>query len=179
MLMQMVFKMLTTQTHSLEAVQDSCHGKVISFVEFYISYGDSSYLNYCMWRAKEQCLSQVHSVEGWPCTSRRHTQSWCRTSPNFVSLINFLLVSSPVVAGRHHCHTVSDCRKGRLWSYSCGCLSCQRVPDSGLISVPGKIVPLTKLVRAPTERGPFQRQCSLLHCHLLPEPYAIDYPSHS
>ena len=44
------------------------------------------------------------------------------------------------------------------------------LPDSGLISVPGKIVPLTMLVHAPTERGPFQRQCSLLHFHPLSEP---------
>lgn len=44
------------------------------------------------------------------------------------------------------------------------------LPDSGLISVPGKTVPLTMLVRAPTERGPFQRRCSLLHFYLLHQP---------
>jgi hypothetical protein len=44
------------------------------------------------------------------------------------------------------------------------------IPNSGLISVPGKIVPLTMLAHVPTETGPFQILYSLLHLRSLHEP---------
>lgn len=44
------------------------------------------------------------------------------------------------------------------------------LPNSGLISVPGKIVPPTMLAHVPTERGPFQILYTLLHLHLAYEP---------
>lgn len=44
------------------------------------------------------------------------------------------------------------------------------IPNSGLISAPGKRVPLTMLAHVPTERGPFQTLYTPLHLCLLDEP---------
>ena len=44
------------------------------------------------------------------------------------------------------------------------------IPNSGLVSAPGKRVPQTMLGHVPTERGPFQILHTLLHSHLLDEP---------
>lgn len=44
------------------------------------------------------------------------------------------------------------------------------IPNSGLISAPGKTVPLTMLAHVPTERGPYQILCTRLRLCLLFEP---------
>lgn len=72
----------------MKTVLDACCGKALSSVESHRIGGDSSCPGYCMWRAREQCLSRGHSAAGWLCTCRCHTQSWCHTSPNFASLIS-------------------------------------------------------------------------------------------
>lgn len=82
------FKDAESTYTSMKTVRDACCGKALSSAESRRIDGDSSDPGYCMWRAREQCLSQGHSAAGSPCTCRCHTQSWCHTSPNFASLIN-------------------------------------------------------------------------------------------
>lgn len=74
--------------YTWNTIQESQFDNAVSFVVLHISYGGCSYPNYYKWRAKEQCLSSVHSGGGWLCSCCCHTQSWCHTSPSFVDLIN-------------------------------------------------------------------------------------------